>query len=85
MQLGPLPGKFSVPQQLLALGVLIFSVDGGLGTGILQRFPQRPCGIALLAKQPVSVPDRGLDRDTTVIRNCDGDCLDGPNGPPISR
>ena len=83
VQLDLLTGKVHVPQQLLSLGVLIFGIGDGFGASSLQHFLQCRCGIALLAKQLITIPDRRLDRDPAAIRNGDGDWLDSLNGQSI--
>ena len=83
VQFDLLTGKVRVPQQLLSSGVLIVGIGDGFGSSSLQHFLQCRCGIALLAKQLITIPDGRLDGDPAAIRNGDGDCLDSLNGQPI--
>ena len=83
VQLDLLTGKAHVPQQLLSPGVLIVGIGDRFGASSLQHFLQCRCGIALLAKQRITIPDRRLDRDPAAVRNGDGDWLDSLNGQPV--
>ncbi|MGH9677022.1 MAG: hypothetical protein ACRD36_07965 [Candidatus Acidiferrum sp.] len=85
MQSNFLTGNPGSPQQLLALGVLVFGIADSRGTGANQFIPPLRFHIELLVEELIVVTDGRLDRIAPALGNRNRCGLNREEGPLFRR